>query len=163
RIRAAVAQFRKTEVEHFDRVAAASIRLKPYVVRFQIAMDDPVIVRFADCRADLIDYIDYPRKRQSLILFDHFAQRAAVKVLHNQISDSAAVYGRKSEIGDVDDVRMAKASCGFGFAFETLYEFGVGHKLRSDDFERDRTGSSYVGGKIYRPHSALTELLFDSV
>ena len=52
--------------------------------------------------------------------FQDFAERAAVQIFHHQISRFAGFCLRKSEIGDVDDVRMAQSAGGFGFAPETL-------------------------------------------
>ena len=70
---------------------------------------------------------------------------------------------RKTEIGHIDDIRMAKPAGGTRLAAKTLDEFGPLHKLRRDDLYRHRTLGSEMGGKIDRSHTAAPEFAFDLV
>src|SRR5215831_3709311 len=41
-------QFGQPEVEHFDGITAATVRLKPDVLRLQVSVDGPLLVRLVD-------------------------------------------------------------------------------------------------------------------
>src|SRR5438132_1628309 len=116
-------------------MTAASIRFEPDIIWFQITMDDALPVCLVYRRTDLLHDIDNKSKRQTAFLLEHIAERTAIKVFHNQISDLPLAHLREAEVGDIDDVWMAQATGSLCLALEPLDELHVGHKLRGNHFD----------------------------
>src|SRR5215213_4685853 len=97
-------------------------------------MDDALLVCFVNGRANLIEDVGDPLERQTLLLCQNVAERAAVEILHHEVSNLAGFYLRETKVGYVNDVRMAQTSGSARFAFEALDEFVIAHELRRDEF-----------------------------
>src|SRR3954449_13256062 len=97
-------------------------------------MDDALLVRFVNRGTDLIEDVSDPLEWQTLFFREHVAERAAVEILHHEVSDLAGVDVCETKVSHVNHVRMAKTSRGARFAFEALDEFVVAHKLRRNEF-----------------------------
>src|SRR5947207_7466343 len=80
-------ELRDPKIKHLNSIATKSVWLEPDVVGLQIAMDDSLLVRFMNSRANLLHNIDNPIERQAIFLKQHVTQSAAVEVLHHQIGN----------------------------------------------------------------------------
>ena len=118
---------------------------------------------FVNGRADLFENIERPCDRQILFFFKYLAERAAVEIFHHEIRDLALVGLGKSEVGDVDDIRMPQTPRSTSLAPKPLDKLGPLHKLRRNDLDRDRPLGAEVGRKIHRPHPAASKLAFNTV
>src|SRR5262249_58279071 len=92
-----VSQFCETEIEYLNCVSAATIRFEPDVIGFEIAMNDSLLMSFFDGGRRLIENVNHPIDRKLIFFREDVGKRAAVEVLHYQISDSLAVDTRKTE------------------------------------------------------------------
>ncbi len=158
-----VAVFGEAEIEDFDSVAAAPVRFEPDVVRLEVAMNDAGLVGFLHGGAHLFQDIDDPFDRKAGLLGEHFGQRAAVEVLHDQISDPPAAQRGESEVRHIHDVGMAHPSGSLRFAPEPFHEGLVEHELRSDHFEGHRPVGAQMGRQIDGAHPAATEMPLDAI
>ena len=111
-------EFRDAEVEHLNPIATEPVWFEPDVFRFQIAMDDSLLVRFVNSRADLLQNIDHPLQRQTFLLREHVAERATIQIFHHQVSDGFLASVGKTEVGYVNYVWMAETAGRASFAFE---------------------------------------------
>src|SRR5689334_10069963 len=67
-----------SEVEDLHGVAAALIGFEPDVVRFEVTVDDALLMRLLHSRTNLFKNIERPSDRKILFFVKYFAQRAAV-------------------------------------------------------------------------------------
>src|SRR5215207_9105077 len=146
-----------------DRVAAPAVRLEPDVVRLEIAVDDPAPVRLVDRRARLLEDVDDPLEREAALLGEDVGERAPVEVLHHEVGDLLAAHRGEAEVGDVDDVRVAKAPGRLRLAPEPLDELGAARHPRHDHLERDDALRADVLRLIHGPHAALAKQADDRV
>ena len=126
-------------------------------------MDDALLVRFVDCRTDLIENVGHPLQRQTFFLSQDVAERATIEILHHEVSDLAFFNVGKTEIRNVDHIRVTQAACGARFPLETLDKLVIANELRRNEFQRDVTLSAHVGGKINCAHTALSQQMFEAV
>src|SRR5215471_619711 len=96
-----------TEVEHFNAITSEPVRFEPDIVRLEIAMNDALLVRFMNRGTHLIENVGNPLERESLLLRQHIAERAAIEVLHHEVCDLAGLHTRETKIRYVNDVRVA--------------------------------------------------------
>ena len=153
----ALGQFGDAKVEHLHAITTEPVWFEPDVFRFQIAMDNSLLVRFVHGGANLFENINHPIQRQSFLFHQDIAERAAVEILHHQIRDRLGARLRETEVGNVDNIWMAQPPRGAGFALEARDKLFVAHELRRDQFERDVALGAEVRGKIHCAHSAASE------
>src|SRR5690606_25319620 len=144
-------------IKHLYGVAAALIRFEPNIIGLQVTMDDPLAVRFMDRGTHLFQNIQCPANRQIAFLFEYLAERAAVEILHYEVSHLAVVGLGKSKIGYIYDVRMPQTPCSPSFPPKTLDEFRALHILRRDHLDRNRALGAEVCSKIDRAHPSASE------
>src|SRR5690606_29545565 len=116
--------FRYSEIENFYRITAALIRFEPNVVGFQIAMDNSLLMRFVDGGRYLFDDVERPTYGQAFFFVKNFAERTAIEIFHYEVRDLAVFGMRKTEIRDINDVRVPKPSGGTCLTAKTFDEFG---------------------------------------
>jgi hypothetical protein len=104
-------------------------------------------MRFLNRRADLFENLHDPNGRQFAFFAQHFGQCAAVEVFHHQVGDLSRLRLTKSEIGDVNDVRVAQSSSRLGFAAKTFDNWLLENCANNFD-GNDALGSQVVA---YRP------------
>src|ERR1051325_9833210 len=126
-------------------------------------MDDTLLVRFVNGRANLLEDIDHPIKRQTILFDQHVAQRAAVEILHHQVRNAIRFISRESKVGHVDHIRMAQTSGGACLALEALDELLVLHELRRNEFQRDVTVGAEVRRQKHRAHTALSQQTLEAI
>src|SRR5215207_1748974 len=152
-----------SEVEDLDRVAATLVRLEPDVVRFQISVNNTLLVGFLHGRANLLEDVECPSNGEILLLFQDLTERAAVEIFHGEISGSTIRSFGEAEVRYVDDVGMAETAGSARFTAKPFDEFGTLHELRSDNFDRDGSLGAQMGREIHGPHAAASKLAFDFV
>ena len=156
-------EFRDAKIQHLDAITTETVWLQPDVVRFQIAMNDALLVGFMYGRANLFQNVYRPVERQALFFGEHVAERATIEILHHQISDALFAGSGKTKVGDVYDIRMAQAARRARFALEAFHKFRVAHELRRDQFQRDISLCAEMRGQIHRAHPALSEQALQAV
>src|SRR6266404_1055017 len=87
-VRSCLSKFRDAKVEHLDAITSETVGLQPDVVGLQIAMNYALLVGLVYGRANLFQNVDCPVERQAILFSQHVAERAAVKVLHYEVSDA---------------------------------------------------------------------------
>src|SRR6266849_10253213 len=99
-------------------------------------MDDPLLMRFMHCGANLLKNIRDPIEWQAFLFGKHVTQSAAIEIFHHQICDAISAVAGKAEIGYIDHVGMSKATSRAGFALEALDKFRIAHKFWRDQLQR---------------------------
>src|SRR5688572_10008056 len=122
-------EFRDAEVENLDAITSQAIRFEPDIVGLQIAMDDALLVCFMNRGTDLIENVGNPLEWQTLLFSQNVTERAAVEILHHEVSHLACLHARKAEVRYINYVRVTQASGGARFTFEALDKFVVPHEL----------------------------------
>src|SRR5215217_4685844 len=68
-------EFRDTEIENLDGIAATLIGFEPDVIRFKVTVNYSLFVGLVDRRADLFENIEGPTYGQVLFFFEDLAER----------------------------------------------------------------------------------------
>src|SRR4029079_12319116 len=147
------------EVEQL-RVRVAVLRLyDPDVVRFEIAVDDPLAVgrlqRLADLAQQPARLVGLERAALQTI-----GQAEAVEELHREV---VALVGQPPEREDVDDVRVADLVDGARLVDEAPNQLGVRSDVRRQHLDRDALADDGLDGRVDRAHPALAYLAQDAV
>src|SRR5262245_42752033 len=117
-------------------------------------MDDALLMRVVDRGADLFEDVHDPVQGQPVFFSQHVTQSAAVEIFHYQVGHSIGSGAGKTEVGNINHVRMAETSGGAGFALEPLDKFFVAHELRSNQFQSYVSFSAQVVRQVHRTHAA---------
>ena len=96
-------QLHHAEVEHLHEVGIVGVVGQEDVLGLEIAVHDPLLVDRADRRRDLAQDAHGGALVERPLHLEAGAQRLALEHLHDDVVDRV----RLSEVGDVDDVRMA--------------------------------------------------------
>src|SRR5262249_20299635 len=134
----------------------ASLLVDENVLRLNVAMNDAFLVSKLQSVADLANDGQRPFGRQAARLHE-LAQVEAVHILHEEVVHAADL----AEIVHGDNLRMADACQGAGFAHEALRKGGVLPGERRQDLERDQSVKLDLPGLVNRAHSTLAEKLYD--
>src|SRR6185369_11424929 len=102
----------QAEVEHLDGVTTTTIRLEPDIIRLEISMNDAGAMGLFDSRANLFEDVDHPRDRQRTFFSNDLSERAAIEILHDEISDWTIPRLCDAEVSNVDDVRVSQPAGG---------------------------------------------------
>jgi hypothetical protein len=70
-------------------------------------MDDALLVRFVNRGTHLLENIGHPFERETFLFREHVAKRAAVEILHHEVSDLTGLHVCKTEVRYVNNVGMA--------------------------------------------------------
>ena len=128
------------------------------VLRLDVAMDDPFVVRrgqaLRDLRADLGGFAR--RKRPPR---EPGPERLAV----DQLGDGVAQSPFFAHVEERDDVRVREGSDGPRLLLEPLDVFGIGCEGRRKDLDRDVAAEARVRGAVDLAHAAPSELASDFV
>ena len=146
---------RDAEVGDLD----APLAVDDHVVRLDVAVDDPVLVRVAERGEDLARVRDRDRQRAGAARDDQLLQRAALDVLHHDVvravGDAAVV--------DRDDVRVREPGGVRRLAAEALDELLVVRVPLVEDLHRDVAAELLVLGEPDVGHAARAELALEPV
>ncbi len=122
---------RQPEVGDLHRAALA----EQDVLRLDVAVDDPALVRSGQTGQDAVDDIEGLARAEPAALAQQLPQRPAGDVLHDQVEQTAV----GALIVDRDDVRAGQAGHGPRLAGEPPHEFLVAGQLGVGDLQRHRT------------------------
>ena len=136
-----------------------ALRADEHVVRLDVAVDDPVLVRETDRRQDLPRVVDRDLDRRRPAPHDQLLQGAAVEVLHRDVVGALGL----AAVVDRDDVRVAQAGRVLGLAAEALDERVVGRVAVVEDLDRDAAAELLVLGEVDVRHPTRAELALDAV
>ncbi len=148
----------EAEVEQLDHVVLATAT-QHHVLRLHVAVDHPVLVRFAQRRADLPQDVDHAPRRHGPGVRHQLGERHAVEVLHHVIRLALA---RAPEIVDPDGVRVQQLARDLHFLLEPVHEF-VGRHVLLQDLDRGRAFEQRVPRKVDRRHAAFADLALQRV
>src|SRR5689334_21867585 len=124
------AELCNSEIKHLNAIAAETIRLEPDVVGLEIAMNDSLLVSFVNCGTNLIENVSNPFERQLLFFSQHVTKRAAVEILHHEVSHLTGLHSCETKVSHVDNVRVSQATGRACFALEPFDKLVVTHELR---------------------------------
>ena len=152
-----------TEVEYLGAESPKAVGLEPDVIGLEVAVDDAVLVRLLHRGANLLKDLHHARQRQALLFAEHLAQAAPVEVFHDQVGHFVITQPCESEVGDVDDMRMAQPARRTSLAPEAFDEVGIPHELRGDQLQGDIPPGPDVGRQIHGTHPTAPEEAFEAV
>src|SRR5262245_57059154 len=93
-------------------------------------------MRFFDCGTHLFENVDHPRDRKPPFLCNDLRQRAAIEILHHEISNWTIPRVRDAKVSYVNNVRMSQSACGFRFTSKPRDKLIVRRELRMNYFDR---------------------------
>ena len=125
------------------------------VVRLDVPMDDPVLVRVVKRVRGLRQELPDLGRRQRTPLFDDVRERLAAEQLHHEVDDAV----RPPDAIDGDDVGMLELCGGAGFALEALDEILVERQRERKDLDRYFSVELLVAGLEDDGHSPAAQLL----
>ena len=138
------AQLGEAEIEHFH----AGVRRDLDVRRFEIAMDDALLVCGFDCLSDL------PRDQERLIYRNWSALNPVLECFTiDQLEDQRPLF----QAVDGTDVRMIERGEQLRLAFETSQSIGIGRKRLRQHLDCNITLQSRIARSIHFAHSASTD------
>ena len=149
------ARARDPEVGHLE----PPLGVDEHVVRLDVAVDDPVLVREAQRGEDLARVVDRRLHRRGAAAQDQLLQRAAVEVLHRDVVGAL----RLAAVVDRDDVRVREPGGVRRLAAEALDELDVLRVAVVEDLDRDPPPELLVLGEVDVRHPARAELADDQV
>ena len=127
---------RNPEVHQLHHVGQTATLAEQDVFRLQIAMDDPLRMRFDERRRNLTRQVNDPALRQRLAQIQQRRQRPPVDVLHH---DKRSTLFRLTNHVNGRDVRMADLGSGAGFSDKALHDVGIFEQIGPQHFDRDLT------------------------
>src|SRR6478609_10275692 len=122
-------KFCDTKIENLYRMAAALIWLEPDVIGLEVAVNDPLCMCLVNCRANLFKNIQCPAKRKGLFLLEYLAERTAVEIFHDEVSNPTLGSVRETEVRDIYDIRMPQPTGCASLAAKAFDKFRPLHEL----------------------------------
>jgi hypothetical protein len=142
-------RFRQSEVDEL-RVAVVGDH---HVLRLQIAMHDPVLVRAGEAVGDADQVADELRR----VVVHVLAQARAADQLHRQVVHVPAIDGRAADVVDRDDGRMIECRGRACLALESHQRLGILCHRRRQHFDRHFARKARVSRSVDLAHSAAAE------
>ncbi len=121
-------------------------------------MDDPVVVRDGERRADLDHDLDRLLRRQATLLVEAVLQRAARQVLHHDVDEPVRLL---PEVEDARDVRVVEARGAERLGIEPPTEVDVALEGLVEHLHGDRHHQLAVTGLVDGADAASTDDLLD--
>src|SRR5690349_20398943 len=97
-------EFGYAKVENLYGITAALVRFEPDIVRFQIAVNNSLLMCLMNRGTHLLEDIQGPANRQVVLFVKYLPKRASVEVLHHKIRNLSLAGLGKTEIGHIDHV-----------------------------------------------------------
>ena len=138
----------QTEVEDLH----ASFACDEDVLRFQVAMDDALVVRGCKPACDLGRVVDRLARRQRRPV-DPPAERLPFE----QLGDDVGSAGVAADVVDREDVRMIEHPRRASFLLESSESIGIVGERGWEDFDRDVTREASVLRAINLAHASRTD------
>src|SRR5205085_2982136 len=141
------------EVEHLHEVGIAVLLDEVDVLRLEIAMHDPELVRALERTEDLHGDVHRPRLRQ-WALIDLRSQRQSLDVLEDE---EAGPVLELAEVGRARDVGVLDVRGGHRLALEARDDLRLTRHLAMEHLERKSLAHMRVLDAVDGTHSALAE------
>ena len=151
---------RDAEIEHADEQPHAALVKKEDIVRFDIAVDDALLVGVHEGQEQLRTELQRGGVGQSTLVPQPLAQRLPPKVLHHE---ERAVTRIEPEIVHDDDVRIGELAGDPCLALKSHVEFRIGAQAGVDQFDRDFALERRVHGPEDLSHAAAAAEFEDAV
>jgi hypothetical protein len=110
-----VQSFGDSEVHDLDHASAHAHRRQEEVLRLDVAMNDPGLVRFGEAHASLDRVVDGAIHRQATLALDQRIQIDPLQVLHHEIR---CPVGKKADVHHPNHVIAAQRRSRAGFVDE---------------------------------------------
>ena len=151
-------QLRDAEVEQLDEIRGAAELLEKHVLGFEIAVDDPLLVRDGERAQDLLhDVHRAPFLDRTLL--EVVDERSPLEQLHHQEPRLAALrVFAEMKVEDLNDVRVPEPTGGFGLATEALQAQRVIRELGEHHLDRDALVELVAYRLVHRAHPADADL-----
>ena len=135
------------------------VGIQQQVRRFDIAMNDPLLVRVLQAASRLQDQRRRQLRRQRTAQPHQPVEVGSLDKLHHE------VVPRLTDVGIVSghDVGMRQPRCRLDFALETLHERLVVAEARGQHFDSDDPLHAAMPSFVDRPHAAAAQLFEDVV
>jgi hypothetical protein len=143
------------EVQHLDHLVAGGRRPgadQEHVLRFQVAMDDPLLVRGLQRRAHLLRDRHHRAKRRKGDLLQTGREVLPLEVLHHHVVHPPA---RLVEVDDVDDVGVSEARDDLGLSAESLDHIPVERDRRLEQLDGEPLAGADVHRLVHDAHPPL--------
>ena len=137
----------------------ATFAVDDHVVRLDVPVDDPVLVRVAQRGEDLSRVRDRDRHRARPARHDQLLQRPALDVLHHDVVRALG----DAPVVDRDDVGVRQPGGVGRLAAEALDELLVVRVALVEDLHRDAAAELLVLGEPDVGHPARAELALEAV
>jgi hypothetical protein len=148
-------QLGQPEIEHLDELAVCPAGAEEDVLGFEVAVDDPLLVRriqrVGDLRADRHRLSQW----NSFFPLEAVGQRLALQVLHHEVE---LALRRVAEVRDVHDVLVPDLIDRLGLGDEPRDDVGILRQLRVDRLHGDLLPDDRVLRQVHHPHAPLSEL-----
>jgi hypothetical protein len=136
-------QLGQAEVENLD----AFVLRDENILRLQITMDDPFLVRCAQPARDLQRVVQRPARREGRVI-EEFAERLPLQQLRHHVR--RAVVG--ADVVDGQNVGVVEHAGGARLLFETAQPVRVRVLVGAEDFDRHLPPEPNVLGPVHFPH-----------
>ena len=117
---------------------------------FDVAMDDPLLMRRVQSGGNLNADVEQKKRRQGSLIGDTVAQGPALQQRHYE-ERLAFVVSELVKQADIDMVQSGNCS---GFPFESLQSFGIGSEFFGKKLQRNPTTQFEILGFVNESHTA---------
>ena len=150
---------RDPEVGHLGR----ALVVDQHVLWLDVAVNDVLGVRQAECARDLDRVRDRLGDRQAPVAADPLLERLALDVFEHDVGAGVGGIAVVTGVDHADDVRMRQTSDGSCLAPEPLQLVGIGRHLAVHQLDRDLALERLVERPVHRRHAARGDPRFESV
>ena len=133
-------------------LAAVGIAVDEDILRLEVAMDEPDIVRVLQTVTELPRDLEHARLFHRRLVCDQRRERLPGRVLHDEVVQT--IVGL-SDVHDPDDVWVAEPTCELRFALEPAHHFRVGHQPAMQDLDGKHAPHLDVACSVDRAHAAV--------
>ena len=154
-----VLQHRRTEVGDLD----VALAFDEDVGRFDVAMDDALILRIFQRLTTLVDDLGDAPQRQQMVHLGVTFQRLALDVLHHHV----ILFALHHRVVDLDDVRVRELACERGLGEQQLAEgfaaARVLHHHRIEQLERHLLTIERIERQVHGAGRTMSEFFHDLI
>src|SRR5262249_54286255 len=153
-------QLRHREIEDLDVILLAADGDEEEVVRLDVAVNDPEVVRLGQRLAALADDAEDAHRLHPAVAVDGRAYRLAIEELHGH--EEQALAGL-AEIEETHRVRVLELRAGLGLVDEAANPLGILGDLGVQNLDGDNAVDGNLAGLVDHAHSALADAINDLV
>ena len=150
----------EAEVEDLDDVVDPASLGGEDVRGFDVAMDEPLGVRFAQGGAGLMEVMNRAVGRENAILADELVEAHAREQFHSIVKGAVVAL---AVVVDGDDVPVGEGGGGADLAFKSCEDGLVTRLVGADEFDSAGAFEKSVLSLVDFAHSAFSEFIFELV